>query len=87
MTDNTDRVDQVADAPPKPTPAALLATLRDLLADLDAIDDMFAAIFAAATGQAPEQVAAWERLETTFASTAAVAVGLAHSIVPLQDLR
>ena len=35
MTDNTDRVDQVADAPPKPTPAALLATLRKIRALLN----------------------------------------------------
>lgn len=59
---------------------ATAEVLRETLVDLDTVDGLSAAIFAAATGQTPEQVAAWEHKATTFRAHEAVAVGLAHEI-------
>lgn len=65
---------------------ATVEALRSLLADLAKVDGMSVAIFAAATGQTPEQVAEWKREEATFDAPGAIAVGLAHSIIPRADL-
>jgi hypothetical protein len=54
--------------------------VRSVLADLDTVDGMSAAIFTAATGHTPEQVAEWERNAMTFDAHEAIKAGLAHEL-------
>ena len=58
--------------------SATAEVLRSILADLDVVDRLVAAIFSHATRRTPECVAAWEQASTTFDAREAIAAGLAH---------
>lgn len=60
---------------------ATAEVLRSVLADLNTVDEMSAAIFVAATGQTPDRIVEWKREATTFDAPGAIAAGLAHEII------